>query len=149
MAVWINQQDDRWQPVATKGCLGGGFKWVETKQQKNHLVVATQIFFMFIPKIGEMIKFDEHIFQKGWNHQLGCDLTSTLRKIWSNSVATSHARDDLGPPKRVAKKEGKILLISGKSRLVKNDNLARKKDKHIFLYPRHPNTSSEDVLGIF
>ena len=27
---------------------------------------------MFIPKIGEMIQLDEHIFQMGWfNHQLG------------------------------------------------------------------------------
>ena len=30
-----------------------------------------QTFFMFIPKIGEMIQFDERIFQMGWfNHQL-------------------------------------------------------------------------------
>ena len=29
-------------------------------------VVATQIFFIFNPKIGEMIQFDEHIFQMGF-----------------------------------------------------------------------------------
>ena len=28
------------------------------------------MFFIFIPKIGEMIQFDEHIFQMGWNHQV-------------------------------------------------------------------------------
>ena len=29
-----------------------------------------QIFSIFTPKIGEMIRFDEHIFQMGWfNHQ--------------------------------------------------------------------------------
>ena len=28
------------------------------------------MFFVFAPKIGEMIQFDEHIFQRGWNHQL-------------------------------------------------------------------------------
>ena len=33
-------------------------------------VVATQRFFMFTPNLGEMIKFDEHIFQMGGNHQL-------------------------------------------------------------------------------
>ena len=34
-------------------------------------MVATQIFFMFIPIWGFMIQFDEHIFQMGWfNHQL-------------------------------------------------------------------------------
>ena len=34
-------------------------------------MVATQIFSIFIPKIGEMIQFDEHIFQMDWfNHQL-------------------------------------------------------------------------------
>ena len=27
------------------------------------------ICFFFTPKIGEMIPFDEHIFQMGWNHQ--------------------------------------------------------------------------------
>ncbi len=29
-----------------------------------------QIFSIFTPKIGEMIQFDEHIFQMGWNHHL-------------------------------------------------------------------------------
>ena len=33
-------------------------------------VVATQRFFIFTPNPGEMIQFDEHIFQVGWfNHQ--------------------------------------------------------------------------------
>ena len=30
-----------------------------------------QTFFWFSPLPGEMIQFDEHIFQMGWNHQLG------------------------------------------------------------------------------
>ena len=29
-------------------------------------VVATQVFFVFNPIPGEMIQFDEHIFQMGW-----------------------------------------------------------------------------------
>ena len=33
-------------------------------------MVATQIFFICIPILGEIIQFDEHIFQMGWNHQL-------------------------------------------------------------------------------
>ena len=34
-------------------------------------VVAIQRCFIFIPKIGKMIQFDEHIFERGWfNHQL-------------------------------------------------------------------------------
>jgi len=34
-------------------------------------VVDANIFLMFIPNFGEMIQFDEHIFQMGWfNHQL-------------------------------------------------------------------------------
>ena len=33
-------------------------------------VVISFIFFMFTPIPGEMIQFDEHIFQRGWfNHQ--------------------------------------------------------------------------------
>ena len=35
------------------GDLGGGFKYV-----------------LLLPLPGEMIPFDEHIFQRGWNHQL-------------------------------------------------------------------------------
>ena len=31
----------------------------------SYWVVATQIFFIFTPKIGEMIQFGEHIFQMG------------------------------------------------------------------------------------
>ena len=27
-------------------------------------------YFLFSPLLGEMIQFDEHIFQMGWNHQL-------------------------------------------------------------------------------
>ena len=34
-------------------------------------LVATQIFLEFSPRfVGEMIQFDEHIFEMGWNHQL-------------------------------------------------------------------------------
>ena len=43
--------------------LGGGFKD-----------------FLFSSLPGEMIQFDEHIFQGGWNHQLGNDLNN--RKKW-------------------------------------------------------------------
>ena len=40
--------------------------------------VVSKMFGMFIPKSGEMIQFDEHIFQMGWNHQL--DEFSTWKK---------------------------------------------------------------------
>ena len=44
-----------WVWTEQKGVLGGGFKH-----------------FLFSPLPGEMIQFDEHIFQMGWfNHQLG------------------------------------------------------------------------------
>ncbi len=32
-----------------------------------------QLLFIFTFSWGEMIHFDEHVFQMGWNHQLGCD----------------------------------------------------------------------------
>ncbi len=38
--------------------LGGGFEY-----------------FLFSPLLGEMIQFDEHIFQMGWNHQLAIQFT--------------------------------------------------------------------------
>ena len=38
---------------------------------QNHTSWWFQIFFIFTPIPGEMIQFDEHIFQVGWfNHQL-------------------------------------------------------------------------------
>ena len=45
-----------------------------------------QLFFIFIPILGEMIQFDEHIFQMGWfNHQL-VELFSP-RKVGDESIA--------------------------------------------------------------
>ena len=38
-----------------------------------------QMFFIFTPKIGERIQFDEHIFQMGWNHQL-------VTLFWQNFI---------------------------------------------------------------
>ena len=67
-------------------------------------MVATQIFFMFTPKIGKDSHFDEHIFQRGWfNHQpdmeseeLGfiqiCDKSGELMQIdstWHDDFPSS------------------------------------------------------------
>ena len=35
--------------------------------------MVSYIFFILPPNLGEMIQFDEHIFQMGWNHQLDID----------------------------------------------------------------------------
>jgi len=52
-------------------------------------VVATQIFFIFIPILGEMIQFDEQIFQMGWfNHQ------AVLK---TSKSCTSPSRHSMGP----------------------------------------------------
>jgi len=46
--------NDAWDEIHV---LGGRFKYI--------------YFFIFTPKVGEIIQFDEHIFQMGWfNHQL-------------------------------------------------------------------------------
>ena len=42
-----------WIPIETTTKLVGGFRY-----------------FLFSPLPGEMIQFDKHIFQVGWNHQL-------------------------------------------------------------------------------
>ena len=41
---------------------------------------TSNVFLFFTPKLGEMIQFDEHIFQMGWNHQLDspCDSSRDL-----------------------------------------------------------------------
>ena len=51
-------------------------------------VVVLKIFGIFTPKIGEMVQFDEHIFQKGWfNHQPEKDLTETAGRIRQDGTA--------------------------------------------------------------
>jgi len=42
-----------------------GFLLVPSKNGMWFWVVATQRFFIFIPNPGEMIQFDDHIFQGG------------------------------------------------------------------------------------
>ena len=43
-------------------------------------MVATQTFFIYTPIPGEMIQFDDHIFQMGWNHQV--DEITILIQSW-------------------------------------------------------------------
>ncbi len=47
-----------------------------------------QIFFIFGPILWEMIQFDEHIFQTGWNHQLEKDAAQNINKDVTFSLAT-------------------------------------------------------------
>ena len=50
---------------------GDGYEEGSSGQNVIHAVfwvVKLQKSFAFILKIGEMIQFDEHIFQMGWNH---------------------------------------------------------------------------------
>ena len=59
--------------------LGGGFKH-----------------FLFSPLLGEMIQFDEHIFQMGWfNHQL--DFPSNWGAIWGPRIFQNHRVDGRAP----------------------------------------------------
>ena len=53
---------------------GNAFTFVDVPRffpgSEEYEVVATQILFIFNPIPGEMIQFDDHIFQMGWfNHQ--------------------------------------------------------------------------------
>ena len=53
--------------------------WYPPKTQKNTRWWF-QRSFIFTPKIGEMIQFDDHIFQTGWfNHQLAHPFETTLK----------------------------------------------------------------------
>ena len=46
--------------------------------------------FMFTPKFGEMIQFDEHIFQLGWNHQMAIEIE------WENRAPCFSLLDGIG-----------------------------------------------------
>ena len=67
--------------------LGGGFKYI-----------YIYIYFLFSPLLGEMIQFDEHIFQRGWfNHQLETvlffkqdGLWVQLEVRWNNSTQSGY-----------------------------------------------------------
>ena len=55
--------------------LGGGLKY----------------FFIFIPKLGEVIQFDEHTFQMGWfNHQLETNNACTFFHYPSRRLHLQH-----------------------------------------------------------
>ena len=77
MKVLQTQQEQQIGPRASGiGSLFPGEHTLKKMQKKDlqknsgNWVMATQIFYMFIPKIGEDVQFDEHIFQMGWfNHQ--------------------------------------------------------------------------------
>ena len=47
----------------------------------------SNIFGIFIPKLGEMIQFDEHIFQMGWfNHQPEIEYWNNIKKKEQNMI---------------------------------------------------------------
>ena len=78
--------DDGCQPLEWGGggvgfliqgeCLTGCFFFFFWGGEKNHILNSIKTgwwqlkYFLFLPLPEEMIKFDEHIFQMGWNHQL-------------------------------------------------------------------------------
>ena len=55
--------------------LGGGFKY-----------------FLFSPLFGDMIQFDEHIFQMGWNHQLEYDFSRCPLEHFPRSLKQKKAQ---------------------------------------------------------
>ena len=72
-----------WNGWAGAAFLGLGF--VPGQECLGSMVTRWwfQKIFYFQPLVGEMIQFDEHIFQMGWNHQLGQDQWShNLFFIW-------------------------------------------------------------------
>ena len=76
--------------VENKNAVGlfflGGYRWWQLKS------------FLSWPLFGEIIEFDEHIFQMGWNHQLGgAGVRIELFHVWKKGVKTcqnfSYSRD--------------------------------------------------------
>ena len=60
------------QKASMKGTHQGQAPFSLNSSNKQQLGGGFKHFFIFTPtKIGEMIQFDEHIFQMGWNHELG------------------------------------------------------------------------------
>ena len=65
------------------GFLGGGFN-----------------FFLFSSLFGEMIRFDEHIFQMGWNHQLDLFVEWLIQILFLDMIGEClHVQDSANTPK--------------------------------------------------
>ena len=60
------------------------------KRKYDISVVVSMIFYVFTPILGEMIQFDEHIFQVGWfNHQPDMDCEKLPKVLGDNYVLLS------------------------------------------------------------
>ena len=74
--VWCTLIINRWLPkfsTSWDGCL----------KETHYSRWWFQIFFIITPNPGEMIQFDEHIFQMGWNHQLVLNLQPFFPYLFS------------------------------------------------------------------
>ncbi len=67
--VWIWSRDTMRRIIADIDTDGNGeIDWEE--MHVFNLVRGGFKYVLFSPLFGEMIQFDEHMFQRGWNHQL-------------------------------------------------------------------------------
>ena len=80
--VWkLNQGKEVWKGES-RARLEIVFLFFFWGEGSNYLLLGGfKHFFVFTPKIGEMIQFDDHIFQMGWsNHQLVWDW---VEDVWN------------------------------------------------------------------
>ena len=73
-----------------------------------------QIFYRFTPKIGELIRFDENMFQTGWfNHQMGWypHLLRSSRKV-KDEGQDLYATDAADAEKQEEEDKRRFLLTS-------------------------------------
>ena len=79
--------------------------------------------FIFTPKLGEMILFDEHIFQMGWNHQLVVAELKRSMVLLNVGLPSGLFARDLGAREcpqnyvQIPKTELKMMVFSRKEEL--------------------------------
>ena len=68
--------------------------WRKLKPQIVWIWVVGFKYFLFSALFGEMIQFDEHIFQMGWNHQLGIfgEFERFERKTYEKIIPSTRRR---------------------------------------------------------
>ena len=68
-------------------------RWVKVFQLRGSWVVVSKKW-LFSPLFGEMIQFDDHIFQRGWNHQLDRVFDDVFRNLLEKASVSTTRVDD-------------------------------------------------------
>ena len=93
LSFGLQKKEVRFNSIKSRWCLISNFHKngpnATCSVLINHHLPGDFNFFYFHPYLGEMIQFDEHIFQVAWNHKLVTHEIFTIQASW----CWTHQRD--------------------------------------------------------